>query len=232
MKTMTLKTLAMAMVSAGMAAQAFAGETNIPPQADLQPQAKNALTAQQFVTDAAVGGMKEIRLSEVALDKTQDPEVKKFAALMVKDHAKANAKLEKIAQSGGLVCPPMNTFAADDPNWNNPIINGSDQAKGAYLLTTNMPVGAYQDFRRVKSQSGREFDVAYVKEMVSDHAKAIDEFEIAGRDLSDPALRQFATETVPILRDHSQMAQRLANALSGTPTAAVDTENQTVTVQH
>jgi putative membrane protein len=232
MKTMTLKTLAIAMVSAGMAALVFAGDTNIPPQADLQPQAKNALTAQQFVTDAAVGGMKEIRLSEAALDKTQNPEVKKFAALMVKDHSKANAKLEKIAQSEGLICPPTNTFATDDPNWSNPIINGSDQAKGAYLLTTNMPVAAYQDFRRVKSQSGREFDVAYVKEMVSDHGKAIDEFEMAGRDLSNPALRQFATKTLPTLRDHSQMAQQLANELSGTPTAAVNAEIQTVSVQH
>ena len=221
----------MALVPAGVAAQAFAGDTNMPPQADLLPQVKNALTAQQFVTDAAVGGMKEVQLSELALNKSQNLEVKKLAACMVNDHYKANARLEKIAQSAGLICPPTNTFAADDPNWSNPIINGSGQAKGAYLLTTNMPVLAYQDFNRVKSLSGRKFDEAYAKEMVSDHGKAIDEFEIAGRDLSDPALRQFATETLPTLRDHSQMAQQLANALSGTPTASMDTENQTVSVR-
>jgi len=192
---------------------------NLPPQS-FPERMLNAITAQQFVTDAAVGGMKEIRLSEIALEKSQNHQIRDFANRMVHDHSEANAKLEQIAQQKGLDLPATNTFAADDANWRNPIITGSEQVKEAYLLTTNVPVAAYQDFKRLKSLSGREFDDAYVKVMVSDHILTIREFEMAQRNLSDPELRQFAMQTLPTLRMHSEMAQRLENEQTQMPNSS------------
>src|SRR5882724_4094641 len=96
--------------------------TNQPPP---------ALTPQQFVSDAAVGGMKEVFLGKMALQESTNDEVKSFARRMVRDHGAANKNLMKIAEAGRLVFPPTNTFAADDPNWSSPLISNPDSLKGA-----------------------------------------------------------------------------------------------------
>jgi putative membrane protein len=192
---------------------------NLPPQ-NLPERVLNAISAQQFVSDAAIGGMKEVRLSELALDKSQNPQVRDFAMRMVHDHSEANSKLAEIAQQKGLNLPATNTFAINDPNWNNPMLTGSEQVKDGYLLTTNLPVATYQGVKHLRSLSGKEFDDAYIRDMVSDHIMTIHEFEVAQRNLSDPELRQFASTTLPTLRMHSEMAQRLENEQVGTPTSA------------
>ncbi len=52
------------------------------------------MTAQQFVTDAASGGMYEVQSSQFILDQGQAPaDVSEFAQHMVDDHSKANDKL-------------------------------------------------------------------------------------------------------------------------------------------
>ena len=237
MITNTWRNMSLAMVASGLATAALAqnNDSQYParsttgqvqpaqntPAQNLPERVLSAITSQQFVSDAAIGGMKEVRLSEVALDKSQNPQVRAFATRMVRDHSAANAKLEQIARQKGLDLPATNTFAIDDPNWNNPIITGSEQVKEGYLLTTNIPISTYQDFKHLKSLTGKQFDDAYVQDMVSDHIMTIHEFEVAQRNLSDPELRQFAAQTLPTLRMHSEMAQRLENQQIGTPTSAL-----------
>jgi putative membrane protein len=182
----------------------------------------NALTAQQFVTDAAVGGMKEVSLGRLALANSQNAEVKTFANRMIQDHSAANARLEQIARNEGLDLPATNMFAPEDANWSNPALTGSQEVKGAYLLTTNLPVADYQDFKQLKSLSGKEFDVAYAKAAVNDHINTVREFELAQRLVSDPQLNQFAASTLPTIRMHLQMARRLENELVGAPTAGTE----------
>jgi len=216
MKTIIWKNLSVALVLSGAVTLAYADDTNMPPRTMIP------LTPQQFVTDAAMGGMKEVRLSQLAFANSQNAEVRKFASRMVKDHSAANLKLAAIAQAKGLDFPPTNTFAADDPNWNNPMLTGSEQVKGAYLLTTNLPLAAYEDFRHLRSLSGKDFDRAYAGDMVMDHINTIIAFEAAKQGLSDPELRQFAAKTLPTLREHSQMAQKLAADITGAQTAGSD----------
>ncbi len=183
------------------------------------------LTPQQFVTDAASGGMKEVELSKIALQNSQNPEVRQFANRMIADHTAANEKLMRIAESKGLDLPGTNMFGPNDPNWNNPAVTGAEPLKEGYLLTTNLPIAAYQDFRHLKSLSGQDFDQAYAGTMVMDHINTVIEFEAAARGLQDPELRQFAEQTLPTLRMHSQMAQKLAASVTGPETAQVPAEN-------
>jgi putative membrane protein len=168
-------------------------------------------TPQQFVSDAAVGGMKEIYLSERALDVSTNADVKDLARHMVKDHRAANKKLEKIATSEGLTFPATNTFSADDPTWSNPQLANPENIKGAQLLTlTNLPYRSdYLAVQSAKSLVGSEFDQAYVRDMVADHAAAVSEFEAAAQNLTDIKLKKFATRTLPTLRYHAQMAKGL-----------------------
>ncbi len=217
MKPIIWKKIVLALGISSLAIPAFADDnspTNQPPP---------VLTSQQFVSDAAVGGMKEVFLSEAALDESTNADIKSFANRMVKDHNAANKKLMKIAQNEGLSFPPTNTFSADDPNWSNPLITNPENVKGAEALTmTNFPYRTdYLDVKRLQSLNGDQFDQAYLSNMVSDHAQAVSEFETASQSLSDPKLKKFADKTLPTLQKHSKMAQELNdkyNVPSGTNT--------------
>lgn len=229
---MTYKKLVAVLVTSGVAVTALADgdmmmESNnaasahqppANPEGTMQTPMLRALTAQEFVNDATVGGMKEIQFSEAALNESKNAEVRAFASKMVADHTLANRKLERIARQEGLSCPSTNTFAADDPNWRNPLVENpaSLKGEGAYLLMTNGPdLTDYEALHHLKELSGPEFDLTYVRNMVSDHINAVNEFEAASDNLSDPALRKFAKDTLPTLREHSQMAQKLENQLTG-----------------
>jgi putative membrane protein len=61
--------------------------------------------AQDFVTNAAIGGMFEVQSSQLALDKAHGKDVKGFARMMIRDHTKANDKLKKVAAEQKLAVP-------------------------------------------------------------------------------------------------------------------------------
>jgi putative membrane protein len=199
----------------------------IPALADESMSATNqspaTLTSQQFVSDAAVGGMKEVFLSEAALETSTNDDIKSFAKRMVKDHSAANKKLAKIAEAEGLNFPPTNTFSADDPNWSDARISNPDSLKGAQILTmTNLPyLTDYLAIKHLQMLTGDQFDQGYLSDMAGDHTQAVGEFEMASQSLSDPDLKKFATKTLPTLQKHSKMAQELNdkyNAPDGTTT--------------
>src|SRR4051812_45963075 len=55
----------------------------------------------KFAVKAAEGGMMEVKLGEIASQKSSNPEVKKFGERMVQDHGKAGKELEQIASQKG-----------------------------------------------------------------------------------------------------------------------------------
>jgi putative membrane protein len=72
----------------------------LPPPSEREPlqQDKN------FIKDAAESGRAEAELSKVA-EKSQNPEVKRFAGRMVRDHTAANTELTRIATALGIETP-------------------------------------------------------------------------------------------------------------------------------
>ena len=68
-------------------------------------QAQPPMTAQKFVDNAAIGGMFEVKSSEVALQKGHGKDVKSFAHMMIHDHGAANKKLVAIAAKQHLSIP-------------------------------------------------------------------------------------------------------------------------------
>jgi len=65
----------------------------------------------KFIQQAAAGGMLEVELANMALQKSKNPKVKAFAQMMVTDHSNANLELQKVAQNKGLKLPA--TFPAE-----------------------------------------------------------------------------------------------------------------------
>ena len=64
-----------------------------------------AVMQDNFWTKAAQGGMAEVELSKLALQKSTNADVKKFAQMMVTDHTKANDELKSLAGKKNVVLP-------------------------------------------------------------------------------------------------------------------------------
>ena len=68
--------------------------------------AKLTTTApEEFMTMVAQGGMAEVEASKIAAQKSQNPEVKKFAQMMIADHTKADADLKALAAKKNIKLP-------------------------------------------------------------------------------------------------------------------------------
>lgn len=66
-----------------------------------------------FMEKAAKSGMDEVAISQGALDRLTNPEVKSFASMMVTDHTGANAELMALASAKGVTLPPKDKEVAD-----------------------------------------------------------------------------------------------------------------------
>jgi putative membrane protein len=58
-----------------------------------------------FVEKAAKASMSEVAISRVAASRTSNPEVRRFAQMMIEDHQDANEQLAKLASGRGLSLP-------------------------------------------------------------------------------------------------------------------------------
>jgi len=62
-------------------------------------------STEQFVQEAAQGGMAEVSLSMLASRRASDQDVRNFAQQMVQDHSQANRQLRRLAMRKGLSLP-------------------------------------------------------------------------------------------------------------------------------
>ena len=140
---------------------------------------------QEFVVEAAMGGMMEVELGRWAAQKGTSDAVKQFGQRMVADHRKANEQLMSLATSKGITLP------------------------------TKLDEKHRAEVTKVSSLSGAAFDRAYSKLMLSDHNKDVAAFEKQSNEGGDPDIKAFATSTLPTLKEHLQMATALTGKQSG-----------------
>jgi putative membrane protein len=137
-----------------------------------------------FVKEAAQGGQAEVRMGELGQQKATSADVKNLAKTLSDDHQKANDELANIAKSKGVDLPSG--------------IGSTQQS-------------AISD---LESKQGPEFDRQFVMIAIRDHKGDIAVFEQASRQLTDPDLRAFAQKTLPVLRNHLQLAEQAAKSIS------------------
>ena len=125
----------------------------------------------QFAVEAASGGITEIELGKLAEQKATDRMVKNFGAMMVKDHSKADDKLQALAKAKNINLP-----------------NGPSAAE-------------QQVIDKLTKLSGRDFDKAYISDMIDVHKNDIREFKYASKNCNDPDIKHFATKTLPVLQN-------------------------------
>jgi putative membrane protein len=145
-----------------------------------KPSAGTAMADFKFMKDAAQGGMAEVALGQLAVEKASSGDVKKFGQRMVDDHTKDNDELKQLASQKNVDLPQG--------------LNARDKATKATL----------------EKLSGEQFDQAYMKDMVRDHRKDISDFRRESRIAQDPDVKKFAAQTLPTLEDHLKQAESIA----------------------
>ncbi len=142
---------------------------------------------QKFLKEAAAGGMEEVKLGQLAVQKAANTDVKSFGQRMVDDHSKANDRLKQLAAQKGVA------------------------------LSSALPPDMKNDIDRLTKLSGAAFDKMYMSMMVKDHKKDVSEFEKETSKADDANVKSFAQQTLPTLREHLQMAESVASKVGAHP---------------
>jgi putative membrane protein len=131
----------------------------------------------EFVKEAAIGGLLEVRLGHLARSNGSSPEVKKLGEHMVIDHSKANDELKSLASKKNINLP------------------------------ADLDEKAQKTYDHLSSKQGKEFDKAYTKCMVKDHKKDIRLFKMQAKNGNDQELKTWANHTLPTLEHHKEMSE-------------------------
>ncbi|MGI8770622.1 MAG: DUF4142 domain-containing protein [Acidobacteriaceae bacterium] len=133
-----------------------------------------------FVKKALQGSMAEVKMGQMAADKSSDPQVKEFGQKMVDDHGKLIDQMKPVAQQVGVTVP-------------------SDVSKKDMATATKM-----------QSLSGKDFDNAYIKDMVKDHKTDDKDFKQEIASGQSPAVKQAAQQGDQVIEQHLQMIEQIA----------------------
>ncbi|GAB3924966.1 DUF4142 domain-containing protein [Mucilaginibacter myungsuensis] len=135
--------------------------------------------AAKFLVKAYESGMYEVELAQLAVKQSANVEVKKLATHLVTAHKDINTKMQKIALDG---------------NYKLPGGIDSDHAK------------AEGDLSKL---TGAEFDKKFMEIIKSGHEKSVETYEDAAKGLGAGATKSFATATLPMIKSHLDMIQKM-----------------------
>jgi putative membrane protein len=144
----------------------------------------------QFLMEAAQENLKEVELGTLAQERGSSPEVKEFGERMVEEHKKSLEKLKTTASEVNVTIP--------------------DELQAKNKSTVD----------RFAKMSGDEFDKAYMQHMVQDHKKAVNKFEKTSKNARNEAVKSYASETLPVLREHLEEAQKIHGQVAAKGTAS------------
>lgn len=139
----------------------------------------------EFITEALNIGAIEVELGELAQTSASDSRVKAFGSMMVRDHIAVNDELKVIAAKKNIITAQV--------------------LEGDHL----------NEVEALKKETGVNFDKKYIKMMLSDHRKAIKEFEDMAEDNEDAEVKAFAAKTLPKLKMHLDSAKAINKKVKG-----------------
>lgn len=140
----------------------------------------SALT-RDFVQKAASGNEFEIQLSKLALDESENDDVREFAKNMITDHTRAREDLRAALPS--------------DLDW-----------EMAYNEPTEQQTRIINDLRGLEDQ---QFDAAYIAQQRRAHSQIVALYEKYARKGDERDLRDYARNSLPTIKAHQQHAKVL-----------------------
>ncbi len=169
--------------SPGVTSSPVAGESASPMTSPSPTGTMAALSAagREFMMTAAQGGQMEVQLGQLATDKAASADVKQFGQRMVDDHTRINQQLMQLAAQLNVSLPQE--------------LSSAEQ----------------QTLTRLSKLSGAAFDREYMSLMVKDHQQDVAEYDRMSQQADNPDLKNFASSTLPMLREHLQQAREIAH---------------------
>jgi len=167
----------------------------------------------------------EIELAQFALQHSQNAEVKQFAQMLIDDHSKMLASLERIG--GGQATQPASNTVAGNVDRRNSIVPGAANAPFAPAPTA-APGGL--DFAALKEELGQqclktakdelgqkqgaEFDKCYIGSQIGAHKHAFDTMMVFDNH-AGPELQSVLDDGLLVVQTHWDHAKDLMKKLEG-----------------
>jgi putative membrane protein len=136
---------------------------------------------------AAEGDLSAIEMARLALQKSNNKDVRDYANMIQSDHTSALEDLTDLMK---------------DKNVSQP---------------RSVPPDVKKDIDIMNGLSGPEFDREFINRMVEDHKKTIEMFQERAAVVQDRDVRKYAEDLLPKLEMHLEKAQRLQSKLFSMP---------------
>ncbi|AWN24048.1 hypothetical protein DKM44_13045 [Deinococcus irradiatisoli] len=157
----------------------LAGGAGMPPMGSMSTAQMSNDSDVLFMEVMTISNLAEIQTSQLALKKSSNADVKAFAQKMISDHTKAQAELNALAKSKGVV------------------------------LTNKPGAAQRLEYNKLTTLSGAEFDAMYKKVQVSGHQMTLDLINLYQTIGKDADALAYAAKTGPIVAMHLDMAKAL-----------------------
>jgi len=146
-------------------------------KSDKSSDDKKKMTDSRFVDHVYTAGQNEVMLGRMAVERARNEDVRKFAMQMIEDHSKANNEFTIIVSDLRIAVP------------DRPL---PDQDK---------------ELRKLHADDLKDFDRDYMDHMVKAHEDAVKLFEEGSKELKNERLKDFATKSLPTLKEHLKVAK-------------------------
>ncbi len=145
-----------------------------------QRSQRGAEEDREMVDDLVHASLAEIETGRLALEKTQNPQVRSFAQQMIDDHTRALQELQQLGQKKQMTLPTETDF----------------QHKA---IATALRI-----------LSGDTFDRQYIRQVgVNDHRRTVDLLMKMQQTARDPELKAQAGKMLPVVQRHLAMAREM-----------------------
>jgi len=142
---------------------------------------------QNFMMKTTEADLTEIDMARLALQKSENKDVRDYANMVQRDHASALEDLTDLMKDKSVSQP----------------------------RTT--PTDVKKDLNMMNGLSGPEFDREFINRMVADQQKAIEMCQDQVQIAMDSDVRKYAEDLLPQLQMHLEKAQRLQSKLFSAP---------------
>ena len=146
----------------------------------LVAQARMAQLAPPEARKAATSNLFEIQSSRLALQRSRNPAVRRFAERMIADHTALAAKMNATLARNGMRLPP-------------PVLNSAHR----YLL------------RQLATTPASAFDQVYLNQQLNAHVQAVNLLSGYVRCGANPVLRSAAANALPVVDQHLVMVRQM-----------------------
>jgi putative membrane protein len=126
----------------------------------------------EFVVEAASGNYGEIKLAQLAQEKSTDPEIKDLAKMLEEDHTAALNDLKMLASNKGISIP------------------------------TEEPEKAKEMIKDLSDDKPEDFNKAWTKELMDKHEKTINQYEKELGETKDEDIKAWINKVLPKIRTH------------------------------